>query len=97
MLFDINSLVQIPLLGVVIGMAICFYRLLKGPSMADRVVALDLVASLLISAITLFSIVNKQPIYIDVVIALALIIFLGTVAFAKLIGANKIRFARGDN
>ena len=70
---------------VMLSVLICFIRMIIGPVLPDRVVALDLTANILISFIAIFSVLTNQPVYIDVVIALALIIFLSTVAFAKLI------------
>ncbi|MDQ3937637.1 MAG: monovalent cation/H+ antiporter complex subunit F [Chloroflexota bacterium] len=58
-------------------------RLFRGPSLADRVVALELIASLMVGIIAVVSIVGEQPILIDVAIALALVGFLGAVAFAR--------------
>ncbi|ASQ45752.1 monovalent cation/H+ antiporter complex subunit F [Legionella clemsonensis] len=84
-----SILTQIPFLLLSAAMITCFFRLILGPTLPDRVVALDLLANLLISATVLYSIITNQAVYIDVVIALALIIFLGTVAFAKLIGWRK--------
>lgn len=58
-------------------------RLFRGPSLADRVVALELIASLMVGIIAVVSIVGDQPILIDVAITLALVGFLGAVAFAR--------------
>jgi multicomponent Na+:H+ antiporter subunit F len=58
-------------------------RLFRGPSLADRVVALELIASLMVGIIAVVSIVGNQPILIDVAITLALVGFLGAVAFAR--------------
>jgi multicomponent Na+:H+ antiporter subunit F len=58
-------------------------RLFRGPSLADRVVALELIASLMVGVIAVVSIVGEQPILIDVAITLALVGFLGAVAFAR--------------
>ncbi|MBF0694715.1 MAG: cation:proton antiporter [Flavobacterium sp.] len=57
-------------------------RLIKGPDVVDRVVALDLVITIGIATITAYSIRTKQPIYLDVAMILALIAFLGTIAFS---------------
>lgn len=81
-----HILFEIPFLMLCISLALCVMRLLLGPTTPDRVVALDLLAILLIAVISIYSIIVKQGVYIDVVIALALVIFLGTVAFAQLIG-----------
>jgi multicomponent Na+:H+ antiporter subunit F len=70
----------LPLL--VIGVVLAFLRLLRGPSLPDRVIALDILSVLGIGIIVAFSIATDQPVFIDVASVLALVSFLGTVAFA---------------
>ena len=64
---------------------LAFWRLVRGPSLPDRVVALDVIASLSLGMIVVYAISANQPVYVDAAIALALIAFLGTVAFAQYI------------
>ncbi|MEC4114468.1 cation:proton antiporter [Myroides pelagicus] len=59
-----------------------FIRFLKGPSVADRVVALDLLITVGVGVIGLFSLIADSALFLDVAIILALIAFLGTVAFS---------------
>ncbi|MBO6782462.1 MAG: cation:proton antiporter [Alphaproteobacteria bacterium] len=68
---------------MIVSFALSVYRLLKGPSPADRVVALDMLALLGIGFIGLFSISTGEYAFLDVAIALALVGFLATVAFAR--------------
>jgi multicomponent Na+:H+ antiporter subunit F len=70
---------------VLVGLLAAAWRLLVGPTLADRVVALDLVSGLLIVFIVLFRMVSGVGAYIYVAIGLALIAFLATVAFAHYI------------
>jgi multicomponent Na+:H+ antiporter subunit F len=70
----------LPLL--VVAVILAFARLVRGPNLADRVVALDLVATLAIGIIGVYAIAVKQPVFLDVALVLALVSFLGTVAFA---------------
>ncbi|MHB8057913.1 MAG: cation:proton antiporter [Desulfuromonadaceae bacterium] len=72
--------VILPLLGC--AMVAAFARLVRGPTLPDRVVALDLMATLIIAISAAYSVVTDQPAYLDAAIVLALITFLGTVAFA---------------
>jgi multicomponent Na+:H+ antiporter subunit F len=60
-------------------------RLLRGPSYADYVIALDFMAILSVATVALYSIYTGQPIFLDAAIALALVAFLATVAFARYI------------
>jgi len=74
------SQIILPLLGV--GLVLTFYRIVRGPSLPDRVVALDLMATFIIAISAVYSIASGQPSYLDAALVLALITFLGTVAFA---------------
>jgi multicomponent Na+:H+ antiporter subunit F len=58
------------------------YRFFKGPSIVDRVIALDLMITIGIGIITIYSIMTKQSTFLDDAMILALIAFLGTVAFS---------------
>ena len=57
-------------------------RLIIGPSLPDRVVALDLTGIITVGIIALLAIRNEQPVYLIVAVVLALIAFIGTIAFA---------------
>lgn len=67
---------------LVVSMLLAAIRLCRGPSLPDRVVALDLMAILGVSFCALFGAAQDEDIYLDVAIILALISFVGTVAFA---------------
>lgn len=71
----------LPVLALAVLMA--FVRLARGPSLPDRVVALDLLATLAIGMIAVYAIITDQPVILDVAVVLALLAFLGTVAFAR--------------
>ncbi len=73
------------------GMALAFTRLMRGPSMADRVVALDLIAILAVAVMGLLAIEDAAPVFVDVAITLALVAFLGTVAFARYVETRRGR------
>lgn len=75
--------VAFPLLTIAVILA--FVRLVRGPTLPDRVVALDLIATLMIGIIAIYAIATDEPVLLDLAIVLALISFLGTVAFAHYI------------
>jgi multicomponent Na+:H+ antiporter subunit F len=75
--------VAFSLVGV--SLLLAFVRLVKGPTLADRVVALDLVTMILVVILTLFGMSVDDSAYIDAAIALGLVAFLATVAFARYI------------
>jgi len=60
-------------------------RLLKGPTLPDRVLALDLITSLVVGIIAVRSISTGQTALLRVCVAIALLAFLGTAAWAQYI------------
>ena len=79
-LFNYFDYVILPLLSI--SMVLTFIRFLIGPKVVDRVIALDLIITIGIAFITVFSIRMQQEMFLDVAMILALIAFLGTVAFS---------------
>lgn len=65
-----------------LAVVLVFFRFFKGPSIADRVIALDLLITTGIGIITVYSIVTNQSTFLDIAMILALIAFLGTIAFS---------------
>ncbi len=66
-----------------VSMVLILIRLALGPSVPDRVVALDMTGTAVIGMIACYTILTKQKTFLDPAVVLALIGFLGTVAFAK--------------
>lgn len=64
-------------------------RFIKGPSIIDRVIALDLMITIGIGIISIYSIINNQPTFLDIAMILALIAFLSTVAFSYYLQKRK--------
>jgi multicomponent Na+:H+ antiporter subunit F len=65
-----------------LSIVLVFVRFLLGPSLSDRVVSLDLLITIGIGMIAVYAVVTNQPTFLDIAMILALIAFLGTVAFA---------------
>jgi len=65
------------------ALVLTFVRLVRGPSLIDRVVALELTATLVVGVIAAYAIETATPVLLDVAIALALVVFIGAVAFAR--------------
>jgi multicomponent Na+:H+ antiporter subunit F len=76
---------------LVVSLFLALVRLLRGPTLPDRVVALDLMSTLAVGVMAAYAIVTDQPVFLDVAVLLALIAFLGTVAFALYVGKGGMR------
>lgn len=77
--------VVVALLASGVALLLAFARLVKGPTLADRVVALDLVTMIVVIVLTLVAMHVGEEAYLDAALALALVAFLATVAFARYI------------
>ena len=67
------------------GMFFGFVRLVKGPTLADRVVAMDALATMAIGALIIVSVLSGQALLLDIALAMALVVFIGTIALAMTI------------
>ena len=81
---------------VLTSLLLTIYRMLAGPTLADRVVALDMLALLGITVIGVVAIKTEEYAYLDVAIALALVGFLATVAFARYISRHGMKPREAD-
>ena len=68
---------------VMVSIGMGFYRIAKGPSFGDRVVALDMMTISIMAFCGLFAIFARDAAFLDVAIVLALIVFLTTLALAR--------------
>lgn len=66
-----------------IGIVFCFLRMLKGPTSADRAVALDTVTTVTIAFLVVLGYVFDRYIYLDVSLVYAVLMFVGSVTIAR--------------
>lgn len=75
---------------IALSMVALLYRLVKGPNLSDRVVALDTIGVLLICLVGLFSILVETSFFLEIIFLLAILSFIGTIAFSKFIEKGDI-------
>lgn len=80
---NVVFLVALPMLAL--AAALTFIRVAKGPTLPDRVIAIDLIGVLLVCLLVLMAGVTGQQAFLDVAMVVALISFVGTVAYARYI------------
>jgi multicomponent Na+:H+ antiporter subunit F len=76
---------------IVLSVVLAFVRLVKGPSLQDRVVALDMMTMSIVAFCGLAAIRYNTTAFIDVALVLALVGFLATVALARFAERNTAR------
>lgn len=79
---------------VMLAIVLAFLRLAIGPTLPDRVVALDMMTVLIVAFCGLFAVFSGVPAFLDVAVIVALIGFLATVALARF---AERRVARQDD
>lgn len=75
-----HILLILAFVSLLIAMILALISLFKGPESSDRVIALDLIASIVVGYALLFSILLKNAYYFDVAIVITLVSFIGTIA-----------------
>ncbi len=79
---DTNIILLLTMGILLVAMVLTFIRLIRGPSVHDRIVAFDLFASIIMGFIITYSILVHQALLFDVAIVISLVSFIGTVAIS---------------
>ena len=79
----LEAVTTIALAGLFVAAALCLLRLVRGSSVADRIVALDALLVVTVSAITVLAMRDDSTVYLPVLVVVALIAFIGTITVAR--------------
>jgi len=85
-----TTILVISLILFGIAIAITFTRILLGPTFSDRVIAMDVIGVNLISAMSIVSILYQTKAFLDVMLILAILAFISTIAFSKFLERGAI-------
>lgn len=86
----ILTAVQIALWMLAFSLALSFYRLAKGPTAPDRIIAADTIATNLTGVFALLAIQTGEMLFIIAVLSLTILSFVATVVYAKFLNRGKI-------
>jgi len=75
---------------MIVLVILCLYRVIKGPSVADRVVAIDIIGIIVVGICVIISIRTEKAFIIDIGIAWIILSFIGTLTMAKYLGRRKL-------
>jgi len=65
------------------GIVLCLFRMIKGPTAADRAMALDTITTVTTALLVVLGFVFKRYIYLDVSLVYAVLMFIGSIAIAR--------------
>jgi multisubunit Na+/H+ antiporter MnhF subunit len=89
----VQRTVEVAMVVIICGILACIFRLLRGPHLADRALAVDIVAVHLIGLVILLSLWLGSLVFFDGILVLSLLGFAGTVAMAQYIGRPYVKKA----
>ena len=72
--------VMVPMLAL--SVVITFIRFIKGPSLPDRIVAIDVLSGIAVAMMAAFAVATGETVFLDIALIIAMISFLGTIGFA---------------
>lgn len=79
----LDTVIVIVYILLALALILSFVRLAKGPSLPDRVVALELVASIVMGMIAVYTVDTGVDKFLDVAVVMALMAFLAAIGFAR--------------
>lgn len=84
-------------LGIIIAMALVLFRAFAGPTVFDRILAVNTVGTLTIVLISVYGFLSGRPEFLDIALLYGLINFIGTVAVTKLVQFQGLGHPLGDH
>lgn len=82
-MIEIMLITALALFGLAI--VIILYRVIWGPSIPDRIIAMDMIGINLISIVAVISIVLKTKAFLEVILILGILAFISTISLSKFI------------
>lgn len=79
------------LLYILIGLSfLCLYRIIRGPSIADRMVGIDIFGILVVGICAVMVLKTGRKFIIDIAITWIILSFIGTITLAKYLSRKKL-------
>ncbi|MDE5413832.1 Na(+)/H(+) antiporter subunit F1 [Alkalihalobacterium chitinilyticum] len=92
----LQTVLQIVLVIMSISLFVCFIRAIIGPTMSDRVVALDTFGINLIGFVGILMIIQETTAYAEIILVISILAFVGSIALAKFLERGVV-FDRDNN
>ena len=86
----IELMVPVLIFGLLICCAMCLYRIANGPTAADRMVAIDILGTVVVGFVAIITAVTGKMYLLDIALVWALVSFAGTLALAKYLVGKRL-------
>lgn len=82
--------------AILITMALALIRVLLGPTVYDRILAVNALGTKTVLIISVFGFLSERPDFLDIALVYALINFIGTIAILKFFEYGQVGFANPE-
>ena len=86
----IEFMVPVLIFGLLICCAMCLYRIANGPTASDRMVAIDILGTVVVGFVVIITAVTGKAYLLDIALVWALVSFVGTLALAKYLVGKRL-------
>jgi multicomponent Na+:H+ antiporter subunit F len=86
---DLNAIELALIAGLLACTALCLYRIGRGPTAPDRMVAIDILGTLVVGFVAILTALTGKAYLLDVALVFALVSFVGSLALAKYLAGSK--------
>ena len=86
----VEVMVDVGILGLAVGMLLALYRMVKGPHLADRAIAGDILSLLVVGLVVLLAVDQRRAVGLDAALLVAIVGFAATVAFAQYLSGLQV-------
>lgn len=91
-----NTLLILALILLSISILASLYRVFKGPSIPDRVIAMDSIGINIIGVVAILSIILNTLAFLEIILLIGILAFIGTIAFSKFLERGVVIEHRRD-
>lgn len=82
-MMTIEFLVPPLIIGLLLCCGFCLFRIANGPTAADRMVAIDILGTVVVGFVAILAALSGKQYLLDVALLWAMVAFVGTLALAK--------------
>ena len=89
-MLTMESLIPVLIVGLLVCCAMCLYRIANGPTASDRMVAIDILGTVVVGFVAIITAVSGKTYLLDIALVWALVSFAGTLALAKYLVGKRL-------
>lgn len=89
-MLTMESLIPVLIVGLLVCCAMCLYRIANGPTASDRMVAIDILGTVVVGFVAIITAVSGKAYLLDIALVWALVSFAGTLALAKYLVGKRL-------